>query len=154
MLRICCNGLEADIHNAIRPCPRVSYPRQGRSFMRIFSAAMIRLKKLVAGLLILTALLGSAVAKTDVMIVFLEDGDWEKTNKEIKKWIPTGKKSLHHQSTDHEDCVDLLDRLKKGSVILTLRNPTAMGRVIHAYCILPSGSTMKWPADAPTPTSE
>jgi hypothetical protein len=122
--------------------------------MRIFSAAMIRLKKLVAGLLILTALLGSAVAKTDVMIVFLEDGDWEKTNKEIKKWIPTGTKSLHHQSTDHEDCVDLLDRLKKGSVILTLRNPTAMGRVIHAYCILPSGSTMKWPADAPTPTSE
>jgi hypothetical protein len=122
---------------------------------RIFSAAMICLKKLLASLLILTALIGSAIAKTDVMMVFLEDGDWEKTNKETKKWIPTGTKSLHHQPTDHEDCVDLLDRLKKGPVILTLRNPTATGRVIEAFCILPSGSIMKWPADAGLPpTSE
>lgn len=110
------------------------------------------MKKLLASLLILTVLTGGAVAKTDVMLVVLEDGDWEKTKKEFKQWIPTGKKSLHHELTDHEDCVDLLDRLQKGPVILTLRNPTATGRVIYAYCILPSGSIMKWPADAPTPT--
>ena len=93
-----------------------------------------------------------AVAKTDVMLVVLEDGDWEKTKKEFKKWIPTGKKSLHYQTTEHEDCVHFLDKLTTSGVILTLRNPTAIGRVIYAYCILPSGTTMKWPADAPTPT--
>jgi hypothetical protein len=115
---------------------------------------MIYLKKFFASLFILTALIGSAVAKTDVMVVYLEEGDWEKTNKEVKRWILIGRKSLHHQPTDHEDCVDLLDRLNKTSVILTLRNPTAMGRVINAYCILPTGSIMKWPADAPTPPLE
>ena len=94
----------------------------------------IYLKKLLASFLISTALIGGAVAKPDVL-----------------ERIP-GKKSLHHQPTDHQDCVDLLDRLQKGHVILTLRNPTAMGRVTSAYCILPSGSIMKWPADAPTPT--
>jgi|SRR5262249_9741746 len=93
-----------------------------------------------------------AVAKTDVMLVVLEDGDWEKTKKEFKKWIPTGKKSLHYQTTEHEDCVHFLDKLTTSGVILTLRNLTAIGRVIYAYCILPSGSIMKWPADAPTPT--
>jgi hypothetical protein len=67
----------------------------------------------------------------------------------VLKWIP-GKKSFHHQPTDHEACVDLLDRLTKGPVILTLRNPTPTGRVIN-YCVLPSGSIMKWEADAPTP---
>jgi hypothetical protein len=108
--------------------------------------------KLLASFLVLTALIGSAAANTDVMLVVLEGGDWEKTNKEFKKWIPVGTKSIHHQPTAHEDCVALLDRLQKGPVILTLRNPTAMGRVISAYCILPSGSMMKWPADAPTPT--
>ena len=112
---------------------------------------MICLKKFSASVLILTALIGSAVAKIDLMLVYLEEGDWEKTNKEFKKWIPVGRKSLHHQPTDHEDCVALLDRLQKTSVILTLRNPTVTGRVIHAYCILPTGSIMKWPADAPTP---
>jgi hypothetical protein len=111
---------------------------------------MILLKKLLTSLVILTAIIGSAVAKTDVMIVLLEEGDWEKTNKEFKKWIPVGRQSLHHQPTDHDDCVSLLDRLKHGPVILTLRNSTATGRVIHAYCVLPTGSIMKWPADAPT----
>lgn len=91
-------------------------------------------KLLASCFLILTALIGGAVAKTDVL-----------------KRIP-GTKSLHHQPTDHQDCVDLLDRLQKGHVILALRNLTAMGRVTSAYCILPSGSIMKWPADAPTPT--
>ena len=110
------------------------------------------LKMLLATSLILTALIGSGVAKTDVMVVYLEEGDWEKTNKELKRWIPAGKNSLHHQPTDHEDCLELLERLKKTSVILTLRNPTVIGRVIHAYCILPSGSIIKWPADAPTPS--
>jgi hypothetical protein len=85
------------------------------------------LKQPLASLLILTALIRGAAAKTDVMLVLLEDGDWEKTKKEVKKWIPTGTKSLHHQPTDHEDCVDLLDRLKQGPVILTLRNSTAVG---------------------------
>jgi hypothetical protein len=115
---------------------------------------MICPKKLLATLFIWMALIGSAAAKTDVMVVYLEEGDWEKTNKEYKRWIPVGKNSLHHQPTDHEDCVNLLDRLKKTSVILTLRNPTVIGRVIHAYCILPTGSIMKWPADAPTPPPE
>jgi hypothetical protein len=91
------------------------------------------LKKLLAIFLILTALIGGAIAKTDVL-----------------KWIP-GTKSLHHQPTDHEACIDLLDRLTKGPVVPTLKNPTATGRVINAYCVLPSGSIMKWPADAPTP---
>jgi len=112
---------------------------------------MICSKTLLSSVLILTALVGSAVAKTDVMVVYLEEGDWEMNNKEFKKWITVGRMSLHHQPTDHEDCVDLLDRLKNTSVILTLRNPTVTGRVIHAYCILPTGSIMKWPADAPTP---
>ena len=106
------------------------------------------LNKCLASFLILTALTGSAVAKTDVLVVVLEEGDWEKTNKEVKNWIAVGKKSIHHQPTEHEDCVVLLDRLEKGPVILTLRNPTAMGRVIAGFCILPSGSIIKWPADA------
>ena len=93
------------------------------------------LTKLLVSFLILTALIGGAVAKTDVL-----------------KRIP-GKKSLHHQPTDPQDCVDLLDRMQKGDVILALRNPTAIERVNSAYCILPSGSIMKWPADAPIPTS-
>jgi hypothetical protein len=39
--------------------------------------------------------------------------------------------------------------LKQTGVILTMRNPTVIGRVIYAYCVLPTGSIMKWPADAP-----
>ena len=43
---------------------------------------MICLKKFLASVLILTALIGSAVAKTDLMFVYLEESDWEKTNKQ------------------------------------------------------------------------
>ena len=70
-----------------------------------------------------------------MMLVLLEDDN--------------GQKSMHDQAVAHEDCTDLLNQLTKVPEMLTLRDdPTSKGRVIEAFCILPSGSIMKWSANA------
>jgi hypothetical protein len=73
----------------------------------------------------------STAAATDLMVAVIEDG--------------AGHVTGHEQATGHDACVTLIEALRKGPVILTLRNPFAKGRVIEARCILPDGSSLYWP---------
>jgi hypothetical protein len=60
----------------------------------------------------------------------------------------SGHRTLHKQAVSHNMCSVLLDRLRKTSVVLTLRDPYAKGRVVEAHCVLPDGSILHWPTSA------
>lgn len=72
--------------------------------------------------------------QTDSMVVVLKDSN--------------GHVAVRKQAAPHSTCVTLLEVLRKEPVVLTLLDPYAKGRVIEAYCVLPDGSLLKWPANA------